>query len=265
MNRKEVLLLVVPVLLCLGQIGDPQENLSAWQSGKTTSAETFRPQWKVGQSWIVETVSPRVQMATARLRTGEICTIRWKFLVEAVEQLGEEECFRVAAEPMLPDGKELTIVFWATTKHLTLRRVEIPIRVSGRLRILSESFSGTGSGPFPVMVTLSLLPLDLPCWDPPPEKHPAGFAYEIIPYVPERKAPGGIRFAVEVQQTTLEVTPELVKSALGLPEVKATSERLLHVKLASPLGTVEQLWQVGQPWPVWANNGRTVSRLVEGP
>jgi len=255
--RTCVCIIVGVLLLSVGSAGSQETFLT-----DSSSLASFRPRWKVGQTWTVETTTKLPQFGVDAALAKRAHTVRWVFRVEEVEEVFEEPCFRVVATPLDLCPKGLNVRFWATVENLTLRRVEITFPVAGEFRTISESFQGLTTKTFPTQVPFKLLPLDMPCWERVPAKEPVGFTYEAIPGSLEKKDPGGIRFQIDIEQKSSELDSVVSAEAESSAEAKSAPPGVIKIELKTALGRVEQLWRVGQPWPMWASNGTTVARLV---
>ena len=118
----------------------------------------------------------------------------------------------------------------------------------------------------PVLTSLTALPLDLPAF---PSQEALGhgkgagtFSYTSQPLPAGAKDPGIIRFAHVVEQTIATARPKALESlAPGFAKDPGVRP-IIEVQLKTRRSSVLQLWQAGHPWPLYANNGRTQSRLV---
>jgi hypothetical protein len=220
----------------------------------------FKPQWQVGQTWIVETTTTLLQHGDDLACVRRVQTVRWSFQVEQIEPVLDEPCFRLIAKPVGLHPQGMGVRLWATVDNLTLRRVEIDFIAAGETRTLCETFQGLATPTYPAQAPFVLLPLDLPCWETIAAKEPGVFSYEVIPGDPEKKEPGGLRFRYHIEQKTVDPA-QLAKGQAGTDGKAITGERI-GIELKTPLGQVKQVWQSGQPWPIWATNGRTQARLI---
>jgi hypothetical protein len=228
--------------------------------------DSFKPQWRLGQTWVVETTSLPIQTAHAAHQHAGGRMVRWRFTVRAIEKVGGEECFRVEVQPLEPTQPGPVTTFWADVRSLVLRHWQSTIPVAGGWRTLVETYQHVGGQPSPVHGPLTVLPIDMPLLADRPVKGLDRFVYEAIPGPPGQKALGEPGFVVAIEQDTEPAHSDQVKALLGEEFTKDPSAgSLLEVRLSSPLRKVRQLWQPNQPWPMYVDNGTTIARLVQDP
>lgn len=222
--------------------------------------DAFRPTWAVGDRWLVETESAPVQ--ASRDAATPARTVRWQFEVKARERLAGQDCFRVEVRcPDAPNGPVTTL--WADARSLALRQVRTEVTVQGRPRVITESYHFAGGQPAPVLAPFSALPLDMPLLIGGRAKGAQKFTFEAVAGPLGQKALGDIRFAFEVEQRTEPIDAAKVKAMLGTRKLDGRGS-VLEVRLeAAGRPAVRQLWQAGQPWPVYSVNGPTATRLVK--
>jgi len=219
-----------------------------------------RPAWKVGDSWVIETVTDRVQDRTARVPRG--AAIRWEFKVAAIEKLNGQDCYRIDVTCQATGRVRPETSLWCGTRTLTLRQMRTTIAVAGQYRTILESYDAPANAATPVLTPLNALPIDLPAFLPPGAKGLGSFRYVSQPLPAGSKDPTLVRFAHTVKQ---DIAPAGAKALEQVPTQFAKDlERkpIVEVRLQDHERTVTQLWQPGKPWPVFTNNGRTRATLV---
>ncbi len=228
--------------------------------------EQLRPKWDLGDSWVVETATKPAPAGIdpAKAPAGaKPVTAQWKFTVAAREKLGAAECLRIDIT-VLPDpnGQPVTKL-WVDAKSHALRQFETQLPVDGGYVTVSEHYEFGGGQPAPVSGPLTAIPIDLPMFVG-GRAGKQSFTYESASgAVGAKRAPTDVGFAVEVEQTMTPVKPESVRSLVPAEFSRdLESKAIVEVKLHSAERSVRQLWQVGQPWPVYAENGPTTARLV---
>lgn len=214
--------------------------------------------WQVGDQWTVETASLQTQ---ARARSKPI---RWRFTVQRIEKLQGRDCYRVVIRPSDPAAKGPVTVLWVDRVHKTLRQVQAQLPTAAGYRTMTESYASGSGQASPVVGPLTALPIDLPLFTDQGIKNLGPYRYETTSGPVGTKAIGDVGFSIEIRQEFMRPDDAGVKSLLGEDVLKSLSERpLIEVHLDTPSYQTRQLWQPGQPWPTFADNGTTQSRLVE--
>jgi hypothetical protein len=73
-----------------------------------------------------------------------------------------------------------------------------------------------------------------------------------------------VAFAVDIKQSVAPVKYDQVRSLVPREFTRDLAARpLAEVRLKTSEREVRQVWQAGQPWPVYSSNGPTETRLVE--
>ena len=231
-------------------------------SGQDVDPLKYKPSWKVGQKWTIETVGHQSQ---ARRDVNTVTSgkpIRWQFEVREMEEIEGCECYRVSVKCLVA-GKRPEIVFWVDRSSMTLRRVQVDLPTPTGLQVMTESYRSDSGQPFPAFPPLSVPPLELPLFLD-GAKGTQTFAYSAATEPGGIKAVGEIGFAFVVEQiarpVSQEETRELAHQAYAKSLVKQPT---LEVRLKSAQQRVRQLWQPGSPWPVYSSNGLTESRLIQ--
>lgn len=228
-------------------------------------ADRFKPNWTIGDRWVVETQTKRPQAADTdqASRTGP--PVRWQFSVQAREKVGGRECFRVEVQSVqeraFPQAK---ISLWVDRNAWALVQCQTQLWVAGVQRTITESYQFPGQQPTPVMGPLTALPVDFPLLLGGRMKGTQAFSYEAVPGPSGTKDIGDLGFAFDVTQDLDARPSEHARKLLHADFVKSLEARpMLEVKLKTFHREVKQLWQAGLPWPAYSDNGVTVARLVK--
>lgn len=228
------------------------------------SLEQFKPQWRVGDRWVVETTTLPLQAPLGQEGAPPVKPVQWQFSVRALERLFDRECYRIEVQPLPIRTPSPVTTFWVDRQSLVLRQVQAQLAVAGRLHTMTESYQFGSGQPTPVQGPLTALPIDLPLFTAGRAKGLQQFAYEAVAGPSGKKALGDVGFLMSIQQEMVPATAEHAKSLLpeGFAKVLDTKPTV-EVRLKSIQGRVRQLWRPGCPWPVYADNGPTVARLVK--
>jgi hypothetical protein len=223
--------------------------------------EKFRPQWQVGQQWMVETQSRQQQSA---LPEQQSITARWQFTVEAVEPLGGRPCWRIGIH-LVENGRRLAepkTTLWIDQATAAIRQIETQLPTPQGYKRATESFQSE-TGPAPVVGLQSVLPIALPQYPEAGVKAIDAFEYETVSGPGGIKAVGELGFATRVSQELVRPSDEGLKSIFEDPELKALGDDpLIEVRLSTPEQTVRQIWRQAAPWPEFSDNGTTKARLI---
>lgn len=247
MTAKHPLLLLLG-LSCVLALGD---------RGKNPWEESIRPEWHVGDRWVVETLTRPV--GSALPGAGQPVVVRWDFHVAAIERLDGRECFRIEVVGQHgPSGW-----LWIERPSLRVCRMEAAIVVGGQARLLTEDYAPVGGAAAPWLSPLPGLPVDLPAFSLGGAKRLETASYKALPGVAGQKGPADVEFLVPVEQECLAASDPQIKALADDPFAQdAGKGATVGVWLKGPFGQVRQLWKPGMPWPVCAANGSTTSRLV---
>ena len=221
-----------------------------------------RPQWKVGDNWIVETLTERVQGREDKPATKPT-RLRWQFRVVNHENVAGSECYRIDVECLAKGRLRPKTSFWCDRKTLFLRQFQTQFAFNGRYRTIQESYDIPQGQYAPVMASVNVLPIGIPAFLPKGAKGGDTFTYISQPLPAGSKDPSIIRFAHTVKQ---EIRPAGAKALEQVPPAYAKSlarEPVDEVRLTDRHRTVVQLWQKNAPWPVYVKNGPTQAWLVK--
>jgi hypothetical protein len=219
-----------------------------------------RPQWRLGDRWVVETATRPIQGGGPGPRPP--VKIRWQFTVERREVRGEQAMLRVDVQCLTRAGRAPRVSLWVEEQTLSLRQVEARMPTGGGWATLTESYQWD-SGPSAVLGPLTALPLDLPAFVNPNAKASGLFEYRAAARTLDAKDLSGPSFSFSVTQSVGPL-PAARQAPLAEPIAKELGRgETVEVRLAGPDRQVTQIWQAQQPWPVYTLSGRTQSRLVE--
>jgi hypothetical protein len=225
------------------------------------SPEQFKPDWRVGDRWIVETTTRAIQAPKPGADRGK--PIRWQFSVQATEKVNGTDCYRVEAQPQVPGRPQPVTTFWVERQSLALLQFQTQLPVHGGFTTISEHYRFAGGQPVPVQSPLTALPIDMPVFVSNHAKSTQKFQYEAMPGPAGQKMLGDVTFATEIEQAFGPAKPEEVKGLLASELTKDVhSGPVAEIRLNSFQTRVRQLWQAPQPWPIYSENGTTVARLV---
>ncbi len=226
--------------------------------------EKLKPQWQVGDRWIVETTTLQSQVTDTRQAKTRSKPVRWQFSVQAVEQLAGRPCYRLQVQALAGQRQQPVTRVWVDQQTMTLRQVQMQLPIPGGFKTVTESYHTAGGAATPVLGPLSILPIDLPSFLPSQIKGAETFVYESVVGPGGTKAIGDVGFSYAVQQKCFQPKPENIKGLLDNAFVKdLQTAPVVEVRLKTTGRSVHQLWQPGQPWPSFSDNGNTQSRLVK--
>ena len=243
---------------------DVQTAAQAQQPARPADAAVFRPKWKVGDAWIIETQSRQVQAREATDPARLSTKLQWKFTVRGIEKLGGRDCFRLGAECLSQQRPQPNVTVWIDTAALALRQIQTQVQVGGEMRTLTESYQFAGEQPTPVLSPLTALPIDLPLFLAGETKGTQTFQYESIPGPAGTKNVGDVGFAFQIEQGMTPADAEKAKGLLNEDFAKSlTTQPVVEVRLKTIDRQVKQLWRTKLPWPAYSDNGTTVARLIK--
>jgi hypothetical protein len=239
----------------------PGEAAPPEPSGPTAPAELTPPEWQIGDSWVVETLTQRVQGREAAA-DPETTRLKWQFRVAKIEKVAGGDCYRVdikclAASRVRPQG-----TIWCDKQTLFLRQFQTQVAFQGRYRTIQESYACAKGATAPVVTFVNVLPLAMPAFPPEGAKAAGTFRYTSQPLPAGAKDPGTVRF---LHASTQQVRPAGAKALGAIPPNYAKSlgaGPLTEVTIEDRRESVRQLWQPGSPWPVYVENARTEAWLV---
>jgi len=216
----------------------------------------FQPKWHVGDGWTVETQSRQPQ--TASPQPGSV-KARWRFVVERVERVAGEDCFRIVARPV--EAEQPKTVVWVDRKTAAIRQIQTQLPTPAGYKTVTESYRSSTAAP--VIGPLSVLPLALPQFPHPGIKSLDTYQYETISGPGGIKAAGDVGFSTQIRQSFSEPSADRIKGLFNDQHIKSLRDRpMVEVELSTPDETVRQVWAQGAPWPLFVDNGLTQARLV---
>lgn len=230
--------------------------------------EQFRPKWKAGDKWVIETHSQSVQVRDEKVEDEDKQPgVKWEFTVGKTEKIAGHDCYRVEVRCLEPGAAQPSSVLWIDQKTMTLRQFQTQIPVPGGFRTVTESYVVGEGQQAPVLGPLTALPIDLPLFTP-GSSRATKFSYEAITGPAGKRAVGDVGFAVDIEQSIQPAKAEDLQKLLPQAMSRDLSKDLekkpvVDVKLKTPEREVRQLWQAGQPWPVYSDNGQTKAKLIK--
>ncbi len=241
----------VVAVLCLCSTSD------AWAQDSSTLQI---PKWQVGDSWVIETSTDRIQGREGDA-AGTVPRIRWQFKVVSTEKVAGHDCYRIEIECLTKGRLRPKTTIWCDTQTVFLRQFQTQLAFQGRYRTIRESYDCPEGQFSPVLAPMNALPISLPAFVPPGSKSVGSFAYTSQPLPAGSKDPTAIRFS---HQMTQAVSAPGAKSLNQLPKSysKDLGSELTEVKFGDKSQSIVQVWKKGTPWPVFVDHGRTKAWLV---
>lgn len=232
------------------------------QETRSLRADRLAPRWELGESWIVETASRPIQARSDIALAAAGPVIQWQFSVQRYEKSLEADCFRIEIR-CVSSSRQPETVLWVDRQSLALRQVQTQIPTPGGFRTITQSYEFAGAQPTPVLGPLTALPIDLPLLSGGEAKQLDSYAYTSYSGPRGTKAIGDFGFAWQVKQKISPAEAGEARSLVNEAFAKGLEEEpVVEVRLEGGGRAVRQLWQAGCPWPVYCDNGSTISRLV---
>lgn len=226
------------------------------------SAELTRPEWKVGDSWVVETETDPIQGRSALL-AAKLPLLKWKFVVAGEDKVQGADCYRIEVA-CIAGGSPTKATMWYDKETMFLRQLQTWVYAAGDRQSIVESFAAGGKAiRAPVLPAVNALPLDMPAFPQAGKKSLAGeetFQFKSTPRAAGAKADDAVAFATQVKQKIGKPDAAGLK-AIG-PDRSKSLTAPVQVDLESSGRSVKQVWQSGRPWPEFSDNGRTRARLL---
>lgn len=220
-----------------------------------------KPRWNTGDSWIVQTSTAQVQERHSADAGARRQKAAWLFRVEGNEQLGPDNCLKVAVNCSSSSNKSPVVIFWADEATGQLRQVQTNIPSQGKIRSAVERYDSDLKSSA-VMGTLSALPLDMPSFSQ-EENEAKDSKYRVFGAPVGAKDAGLIGFGYQVHQAARQADPEFIRKTLPDGLAKSVKPKAyIDVSMTDGQRTVRQLWSDGDSWPAYSNNGITESWLV---
>jgi hypothetical protein len=232
------------------------------QQQQRTATVVPRPQWQVGDRWVVETATRPLQSRTEATGQSSRVKVRWQFTITGTEAIGGREAFRISISCLDARVAQPNTTIWIDRQSGALRQVQTQLPIPGGFRTLTESYTG-GEQPVPVFGPLTALPVDLPAFVPPGTKDAGTYQYEAVAGPAGVKAVGETSFSFTVRQSSEKARLEKVRDLLPDRFTKDLTVRpTVDVHLQASDRRVRQIWQQDQPWPAFSSNGSTEARLI---
>jgi hypothetical protein len=229
------------------------------------------PQWNLGDRWTVESVGKRMQVR----RGGEAPTIRpiqWQFSLSRFEKSLTHDCFRVEIRCLANENGRPLTTLWVDRQSRALRQIATEIPVPGGYHTITLNYDCNSGQPSPVIGPLTALPIDLPVLLAARSKGLETFHYRSSSGTPQAKEVDPLLFEHAVEQQIAAVDAAEARKLLDASFAKSLDDDPLtksigpapvcEVRLKSAGREIRQLWQDGAPWPIYADNGHCVCRLV---
>ncbi len=261
------------MLLCLlssVQAEQPPE-IDEPASAASLGTELPRPHWQQGDRWMVETVSRPMQVRFACPPGTFSLPIPWQFMVVQSEVLDAHECFRIEIRCQAA-GKQPATTLWLDRNSLALRQITTQVPVPNGFQEMTMRYDFTSGQTAPVLGPLTSLPIDTPVFLANQTKGLEAFTYRLDFGPRQGKAVGDIGFTHQIEQHVKTLSTGETRALLEQPFAKRllgealskslTSRPLIEVRLKSHGREVRQLWQAQRPWPIYSDNGQTISRFV---
>ncbi len=247
-------LLPLLCMLCIGAAGGVARS-------QEIEAEAFRPSWKVGQKWVVETVSLQSQVRKALTPTAVNRPVRWQFHVDGAEVIEGKKCFRVVLSCLEP-GENPETTLWVQQDSLTLLQIQLQLPSQEGFRTVTETYRSDSGQPFPAISALTVPPIDLPLFVA-GAKGTSSFQYRASTAPEGVKDAASVDFSISIEQQLTEPNDDDLRQLLPQQFAKsADNAAVVEVRLKSGRSDVRQLWQKGSPWPVYSTNGVATARLI---
>jgi len=231
------------------------------ESSDAHSPAVERPKWNVGDRWVLETLTQKIQ-GRENLASLDPLRVRWRFAVNAIESIADHDCYRIDIECLAKGRIRPKTTIWCDKETLFLHQIESQVVVGGRFRKVQESYSVADGATAPVLSPLTALPLDLPVFSSKGSKSIGEFTYLSQPLPAGSKDTSVLRFAHEVKQKVQPATAKALKSLPDSFSKNLENNPVREIHLDGPHRSVIQLWQKGAPWPVYVDNGNTQAWLV---
>lgn len=247
------LALLIPLIAITGTLVRAQNNQDL------ASAVLSRPDWKIGDQWTVETVSRKMQ-GRENEPARKPPRLRWKFEVAGVEKLAGRDCYRIDIQCLAKGRIRPDTTVWFDQQSLFIQQFETKLAAAGQYQLVQESYTAQQQTA-PVVTPITALPIGMPAFVQQSAKSISS-SYTSQPLPAGSKDAGIIRFS---HTTSQQVTAASSKSLKLIPETYSKDieqKPVQEVRLTDDQQSVLQLWQTGQPWPVYANNGQTEAWLV---
>lgn len=204
------------------------------------TADSFRPDWDVGDRWFVKAVQ---RMPAAGDEWSE--PIVWEYSVTARENMGDEWLYIVDVTQRSGDGSHYARL-WYRCEDQTLAKIEISSGRNSMKRTMELAFDD----PVPVCTERSIIPFDNPVFS---DEIPIISHYELI-----RDIGGNFFKKVDLKQEAkffsgkVAICPWVERD--DLLEIRCTQGE--NVKFV-------QYWEKGRPWAVCGDNGCVRYWMVE--
>lgn len=220
-----------------------------------------KPNWQVGDTWIVETVTERIQ-ARDKKTVANPPRIRWQFRVAGIEKLAGQDCYRVDVECLAQGRTRPKTSVWCDKENMCMRQFQTQVAFDGRYQTIQESYDYAKGQATPIVASINALPLAMPAFLPRGSKAIGDFQFTSQPLPAGSKDPSILRFSQSVKQEVAGIDPKMLAKVLPQYSKNMEVKPISQVKLSTLRDSVTQLWRKDAPWPVYSTNGRTQAWLV---
>jgi hypothetical protein len=245
-----------------GKAGQRTETGGATLDAEITG-EDVKPRWKEGDQWTVETLQRVLQSRNTKQR--QVPPVRWHFKVGKSEQIDGDDCYKLEVT-CLADGVKDTrpTKLWMNKKTLGLQQIDVQLPIQGQYKQVREKYKGQGHVA-PVFVPVTAIPLDMPVFLPAGEKGLSEFTVRVsIPDEDGKKDLGDVGFRFRIKQNTKVPDADGIKGLIHEEFAKGlTAKKTLEFNFEGGHRQARQIWQEGQPWPLYSSNGPTTAKLIE--
>jgi hypothetical protein len=191
--------------------------------------------------------------------------VQWQFQVGKVEKIDGQDCYAVDVKCMAAGGRDAKPTrLWLNKNTLGLEQIEEQLPIQGKYKPVKERYKAQGRTA-PVFVPITAIPLDMPVFLPSEDKGTTDFGYQaIIPDEEGKKALDDVGFKFQVKQTTQAPNRDELKDLVAEEFTKGLAEKkVLEFKFEAGRRKARQIWQEGQPWPLYSSNGLIEAQLIE--
>lgn len=228
--------------------------------GDDVPAALPRPTWRVGDSWLIETVTDNIQVRDVST-DKKSPPIRWRFKVTGIVKKAGRPCYQVDVTCEAQARFRPASTLFIDAETMMLRELRTEVAGFGSVQTLHESYEPRGDRAAPVLSFGNVLPTDLPAFVPKASKD-VNYTYVSQNTPAGAKDLGLIRFGHEVSQQVVQPGAKTLEQVHPQYAKALDSQAIVEVHLKSQDKSVVQLWQKGTPWPIYTNNGRTVAKLI---
>ena len=203
-------------------------------------ADNFRPEWKIGDKWLVKAVY--LSYLAEDKWSGPVF---WEYEVPGLEGEGRKRCYILEIRDR--DGRlNMNTRLEYRDEDLSIARAVMTKKMRGGEEIVR---SLTFKGGTPVITEQTLTPYDSPVF---PLEYPSFTEFSVIRMI------DGLEAVEVIQQDVKEV------SSMDEIQIQQSGNGLIEVKCSGKDGIVfVQYWDMNFPWPVYGVNNNMKYWLVK--